>query len=231
MPRVCSEPSQNSKAIMLENGDAGLRKDIGLNHGDKIHVDDKEYGESSVLAKLYDQINSGTAAVSLSAERRHEVQRGVEAREAELQKILSVTNYLIRRKASKDLRPTPPLQDIIAAAKARNSRAEQQPPAAPTVEQEREAPRSPTTIAAAAEELTQEVLSLEEQARVLESQNQYLEIPYESIRILGGKDNELGCGKCATVYRGVWMSRNGAAEVRLGDVGCLELELRVKCVC
>lgn len=200
---------------MLEDDNAALRKDLGLGHGDKIHVDDKDNGASSVLAKLYEQINSGTAAVSLSAERRHEVQRGVEAREAELQKILSVTNYLIRRKASRDMRPVPPLLDIIAAANARNNRAEQSAPA-PTqkVEQEPEAPSSVSTISAISEELSQEVSTLEKQARVLESQNQYLEIPFESIRILGGKENELGCGKCATVYRGVWMSRNGAAEVR-----------------
>lgn len=70
-----------------------------------------------------------------------------------------------------------------------------------------------SNISTFSEELSQEVSTLEEQARVLESQNQYLEIPFESIRILGGKENELGCGKCATVYRGVWMSRNGAAEV------------------
>lgn len=201
---------------MLEDDNAGLRKDIGLGHGDKIHVDDRDYGANSVLAKLFDQINSGTAAVSLSAERRHEVQRGVEAREAELQKILSVTNYLLRRKASKELRRGPSLQDIIAAANARSSRAEQQQATAAAAVAsipEPEAPTSPSTASTASEELSQEVSSLEEQARVLESQNQYLEIPYESIRILGGKENELGCGKCATVYRGVWMSRNGAAEV------------------
>lgn len=173
-----------------------------------------------LLAKIPDccchdtQINSGTAAVSLSAERRHEVQRGVEAREAELQKILSVTNYLIRRKASKDFRPVPPLSDIIAAANARSSSRAQTPPVVDVKEQVPEAPSSVSTISVLSEDLAQDVSSLEEHARVLESQNQYLEIPYESIRILGGKENELGCGKCATVYRGVWMSRNGAAEVR-----------------
>lgn len=52
------EPSQNSKAILLEDGSAGLRKDIGLNHGDKIHVDDLEYGANSVLAKLVDQVHA-----------------------------------------------------------------------------------------------------------------------------------------------------------------------------
>ncbi|KAG6590747.1 TKL/DRK protein kinase [Phytophthora cinnamomi] len=78
-----------STAVMLEDEDAGIRKDIGLAHGDKIHVDDKDNGENSVLAKLFEQINAGAATVSLSAERRHEVQRGVEAREAELRKILS----------------------------------------------------------------------------------------------------------------------------------------------
>ena len=56
---------------------------------------------------------------------------------------------------------------------------------------------------------------LQEQARVLEDQNNYLEIPYDSIRILSGKENELGCGKAATVYRGLWMSKNGAAEVAI----------------
>ena len=59
----------------------------------------------------------------------------------------------------------------------------------------------------------EDVSTLQEQARVLESQNQYLEIPYESIHILSGKENELGCGKAATVYRGLWMNQNSAAEV------------------
>uniref|UniRef100_K3WK92 Protein kinase domain-containing protein n=1 Tax=Globisporangium ultimum (strain ATCC 200006 / CBS 805.95 / DAOM BR144) TaxID=431595 RepID=K3WK92_GLOUD len=209
-----NEAQQNSKAIMLDDDEAGIRKDIGLGHGDKIHVDDKDNGENSVLAKLYDQINSGTASVSLSAERRHEVQRGVEAREAELQKILSVTNYLLRRKASKEFRPAPPLLEIIAAANARsNNRAQIVPVAEEAVEKVPEAPSSVSTVSLISEDLGQDVSNLEEQARVLEAQNQYLDIPYESIRILGGKENELGCGKAATVYRGVWMSRNGAAEV------------------
>ncbi|KAJ0404978.1 hypothetical protein P43SY_004895 [Pythium insidiosum] len=61
----------------------------------------------------------------------------------------------------------------------------------------------------------EDVTNLQEQARVLEEQNEYLEIPYDSIRILSGKENELGCGKCATVYRGLWMNENGAAEVAI----------------
>lgn len=55
---VVAEAQQNSKAIMLEDDNAGIRKDIGLGHGDKIHVDDKDNGESSVLAKLYEQVCS-----------------------------------------------------------------------------------------------------------------------------------------------------------------------------
>lgn len=41
---------------MLEDDNAALRKDLGLGHGDKIHVDDKDNGENSVLAKLYEQV-------------------------------------------------------------------------------------------------------------------------------------------------------------------------------
>ena len=50
--------SQLSTALMLENENAGIRKDIGLAHGDKIHVDDKDNGENSVLAKLFEQVQS-----------------------------------------------------------------------------------------------------------------------------------------------------------------------------
>ena len=45
---------------MLENDTASIRKDIGLAHGDKIHVDDKDNGENSVLAKLFEQVESDT---------------------------------------------------------------------------------------------------------------------------------------------------------------------------
>ncbi|RLN74966.1 hypothetical protein BBJ28_00009528 [Nothophytophthora sp. Chile5] len=206
--------AQASTAVMLENEDAEIRKDIGLAHGDKIHVDDKDNGENSVLAKLFEQINLGTAAVSLSAERRHEVQRGVEAREAELRKILSVTHYLIRRKASQDLKPIPRMADVVEAAIAHESEepASQSPTSRRPVVHRADSIISLT--GSISEELAKEdVSTLQEQARVLESQNQYLEIPYESIHILGGKENELGCGKAATVYRGLWMHRSGAAEV------------------
>lgn len=199
---------------MLENGAAEVRKDIGLAHGDKIHVDDKDNGESSVLAKLYEQINSGTSVVSLSAERRHEVQRGVEAREAELQKILSVTNDLIRRKVSRDFTTAPRLASVVEAASelSIHESTNSSPPSSPSTMHRTDSSRSISLTIA--DELAQEdVSSLEEHARVLESQNEYLEIPYESIHILSGKENELGCGKAATVYRGLWMHRNGAAEV------------------
>lgn len=160
------------------------------------------------------------------------MQKGVEAREAELRKILSVTNFLIRarRKASKDIFP---IESIPEAAKFA-APSPVKPPMDSTsmdVDQNGSAASSETSDsmngstmtedipdqeeqARALESLDQDVSSLQEQARVLESQNQYLEIPYESIRMLGGKENELGCGKAATVYRGLWMNRNGAAEVR-----------------
>lgn len=215
MEQFEKDTQQLATAVMLEDDAAGIRKDIGLAHGDKIHVDDTDNGENSVLAKLYEQINSGSAVVSLSAERRHEVQRGVEAREAELAKILSVTNYLIRRKASRDFTSAPPrLADVAeaAAAHAKRREASTSAPNTPRVVHRTDSARSISLTIT--DELAQEdVSTLEEQARVLESQNEYLEIPYESIHILAGKENELGCGKAATVYRGLWMHRNGAAEV------------------
>lgn len=161
------------------------------------------------------QINSGSAVVSLSAERRHEVQRGVEAREAELQKILSVTNYLIRRKASRDFTAAPRLDGVVeAAAEQAKRETSVSAPTTPRVVHRTDSARSISL--SITDELAQEdVSTLEEQARVLESQNEYLEITYESIHILSGKENELGCGKAATVYRGLWMHRNGAAEVRV----------------
>lgn len=209
-----AKDSQLSTAVMLEDENAGIRKDIGLAHGDKIHVDDTDNGENSVLAKLVEQINSGTAAVSLSAERRHEVQRGVEAREAELRKILSVTHYLIRRKASQDLKPVSRVADVVEEAVSHTKEETEVP--SPTSHHRivHRADSSASLTSSISEELAKEdVTTLQEQARVLESQNQYLEIPYESIHILGGKENELGCGKAATVYRGLWINRNGAAEV------------------
>ncbi|GMF09266.1 unnamed protein product [Phytophthora lilii] len=199
---------------MLEDENASIRNDIGLAHGDKIHVDDKDNGENSVLAKLVEQINSGAAAVSLSAERRHEVQRGVEAREAELRKILSVTHYLIRRKASEDLKPVARMANVVEEAVSYERKETDSP--SPTSQRKvvHRADSSASLTASISEELAKEdVTTLQEQARVLESQNQYLEIPYESIHILSGKENELGCGKAATVYRGIWINRKSAAEV------------------
>ncbi|EEY69419.1 protein kinase, putative [Phytophthora infestans T30-4] len=209
-----AKDSQLSTALMLEDENAGIRKDIGLAHGDKIHVDDKDNGENSVLAKLFEQINSGAAAVSLSAERRHEVQRGVEAREAELRKILSMTHYLIRRKANEDLKPIPRLAGVVEEAVTREKKQTDSP--SPTSQHKviHRADSAVSLTGSISEELAKEdVSALQEHARVLESQNQYLEIPYESIHILSGKENELGCGKAATVFRGLWMNRNSAAEV------------------
>jgi bifunctional DNA-binding transcriptional regulator/antitoxin component of YhaV-PrlF toxin-antitoxin module len=51
---------------MLENEAAEIRKDIGLAHGDKIHVDDKDNGENSVLAKLYEQVKPPSRDLSPS---------------------------------------------------------------------------------------------------------------------------------------------------------------------
>ncbi|RLN90525.1 hypothetical protein BBJ28_00000775 [Nothophytophthora sp. Chile5] len=163
--------AQASTAVMLENEDAEIRKDIGLAHGDKIHVDDKDNGENSVLAKLFEQ-------------------------------------------ASQDLKPIPRMADVVEAAIAHESEepASQSPTSRRPVVHRADSIISLT--GSISEELAKEdVSTLQEQARVLESQNQYLEIPYESIHILGGKENELGCGKAATVYRGLWMHRSGAAEV------------------
>ncbi|DBA02375.1 TPA: hypothetical protein N0F65_007194 [Lagenidium giganteum] len=203
-------------AILLEDDLATLRKDIGLGHGDKIHVDDKNNGESSILAKLVVQINSGSAVVSLSAERRHEVQRGVEAREAELQRILSVTHDLIRRRASRDMR-SPPTSSGSTSASHTTASVPHHSSSDITNDHTSDSQRMRRTHSEASVEDANrdDVSNLQEQARVLESQNKYLEIPYESIRILGGKENELGCGKAATVYRGLWMSTNGAAEVAI----------------
>uniref|UniRef100_H3GCC8 Protein kinase domain-containing protein n=1 Tax=Phytophthora ramorum TaxID=164328 RepID=H3GCC8_PHYRM len=197
-----AKDSQLSTAVMLEDENAGIRNDIGLAHGDKIHVDDKDNGENSVLAKLVEQINSGAAA------------RGVEAREAELRKILSVTHYLIRRKASEDLKPVARMADVVEEAVSHEKKEEDSPSSRSRHPVVHRADSSASLTGSISEELAKEdVSTLQEQARVLESQNKYLEIPYESIHILGGKENELGCGKAATVYRGLWINRNSAAEV------------------
>jgi hypothetical protein len=161
------------------------------------------------------QINSGTVNVSLSAERRHEVQQGVEAREAELQKILSATHDLLRKRVGSNAQLRP-VTTRLSATQA----SEAVVPAPVVAHREIEEPgsnddcvqqngsTSPHSYA------SEDVSNLQEKARVLEEQNEYLEIPKESIRILGGKENELGCGKAATVYRGLWLNKNGAAEVR-----------------
>nr|CCA15639.1 protein kinase putative [Albugo laibachii Nc14]CCA16299.1 protein kinase putative [Albugo laibachii Nc14] len=210
---------RNSKAVFLEDPQALLRKDLGLNHGDKIHVDQRSNGINKGLAKLAQQINSGSLIVSLSAERRHEVQRGVEAREAELKKILSVTHALIRHRKNKRQTDTETSQrkyrsdsvgSVIATYQDRES-----------LNQLEEGPRvaeecnSYTRRRSSTTEDIQFVSDLKAQARKLECQNEYLDIPYDSIRILEGKENELGLGKAATVYRGVWMNSNGAAEVAI----------------
>ncbi|CCI39757.1 unnamed protein product [Albugo candida] len=231
---------RNSKAVFLEDSQALLRKDLGLNHGDKIHVDQHSNGVNKGLAKLAQQvqnlissqilqnhvltwlllkINSGSLIVSLSAERRHEVQRGVEAREAELKKILSVTHALIRHRKNK--------RQTENESSQRKYRSDSVGSVISTY-QDRESlslPDDATNVAedcgsytrrrSSTTEDIQFVSDLKAQARKLECQNEYLDIPYDSIRILGGKENELGLGKAATVYRGVWMNSNGAAEVAI----------------
>lgn len=137
------------------------------------------------------------------------MQKGVEAREAELKKILSETHDLLRRRASRDTRapsstqpPTPPTTEITEVV--------------PVIEPVAEPISNGTTasIAPPEEFPTEDMSNLQEQAQVLRDKNDYLDIPYDSIRILSGKENELGCGKAATVYRGLWINDNGAAEVR-----------------
>jgi len=141
------------------------------------------------------------------------VQRGVEAREAELRKILSVTHYLIRRKACQDLKPVARMADVVEEAVS-HEKEEAKSPSPTRHKVVHRADSAASLTGSISEELAKEdVSTLQEQARVLESQNRYLEIPYESIHILSGKENELGCGKAATVYRGLWINRNSAAEV------------------
>ena len=41
---------------MLDQNDLLIRKDVGLNHGDKIHVEDTGSGPHSVLSTLYQQV-------------------------------------------------------------------------------------------------------------------------------------------------------------------------------
>ncbi|TMW63367.1 hypothetical protein Poli38472_002308 [Pythium oligandrum] len=212
MDEFVNDLERSTRAISLDDDNAALRKDIGLSHGDKIHVGDSMDGEESILDKLVKQINSGVLNVSLSAERRHEVQQGVEAREAELQLILTATHDKIRRRASRremDAKSHPPSAPSSPVSK---------PVPAPSLELDPAAIRKSITtqLSTISDDSSQDdVSNLQEQARVLEEQNEYLEIPYDSIRILNGKENELGCGKAATVYRGLWMNKNGAAEVAI----------------
>ncbi|OQS01170.1 protein kinase [Achlya hypogyna] len=165
-----------SRATILQLDSHRLRNDIGLEHGDKIHVDDLSIGADSVLFKLVQQtkLNSGSDVVSLSAERRHEVELTVEAREAELKHTMSATQDLLEERTKTETQPQEPSADAA-----------------------------------------DEVDELKNQMRVLEAQKRYLDIPYESIRMLDGKENELGIGKCATVYRGMWMTNKSIAEVAI----------------
>lgn len=50
------DAERNLNAIFLTHDDALLRKDAGLNHGDKIHVDDENFGSMAGLAKLAEQV-------------------------------------------------------------------------------------------------------------------------------------------------------------------------------
>ncbi|RHY45869.1 hypothetical protein DYB30_005790, partial [Aphanomyces astaci] len=152
-----------SQATPLVLNGARLQQDIGLTHGDKIHMDDMNSGPDSILAKLVEQLNAGSEVMSLPAERRHEVEYNVQAREKELKSHMSAT------------------ADLIAQSS------------------------DPTNV---------KTKALQVHAEKLGSQQRYLDIPYESIRLLEGKENELGCGKCATVYRGMWIvDHNKVAEV------------------
>ncbi|KAG9413441.1 hypothetical protein AC1031_012658 [Aphanomyces cochlioides] len=159
------EFQSTSQATLLTHNTARLQQDIGLTYGDKIHMDDMSTGPDSILARLVEQMNAGSEVMSLPAERRHEVEYNVQAREKELKKHISMT------------------ADMIEMAKAAPSDGSK----------------------------TKE---LQVQAERLDSQQRYLDIPYDSIRLLDGKENELGCGKCATVYRGMWIvDSNKVAEV------------------
>ncbi|KDO32331.1 TKL/DRK protein kinase [Saprolegnia parasitica CBS 223.65] len=180
-----------SQATILQLDSHRLRNDIGLEHGDKIHVDDLSIGADSVLFKLVQQLNSGSDVVSLSAERRHEVELTVEAREAELKRTMSATQDLLEEKSKRE-----PLEPVVDGETTRN-------------DDDDAKDHGSTAI------VTNEVDDLKNQMRVLEAQKQYLDIPYESIRLLDGKENELGIGKCATVYRGMWMTKKSIAEVAI----------------
>ncbi|ETW07434.1 TKL/DRK protein kinase, variant 1 [Aphanomyces invadans] len=156
------ESQSMSQATPLVHNAARLQQDIGLTHGDKIHMDDMNAGPDSILAKLVEQLNAGSEVMSLPAERRHEVEYNVQAREKELKRNISAT------------------ADLIAQADPANVQTK----------------------------------ALQVQAEKLDSQQRYLDIPYDTIRLLEGKENELGCGKCATVYRGMWIvDSNKVAEV------------------
>ncbi|ETV84086.1 TKL/DRK protein kinase, variant 2 [Aphanomyces astaci] len=160
---VFHESQSMSQATPLVLNGARLQQDIGLTHGDKIHMDDMNSGPDSILAKLVEQLNAGSEVMSLPAERRHEVEYNVQAREKELKSHMSAT------------------ADLIAQSS------------------------DPTNV---------KTKALQVHAEKLGSQQRYLDIPYESIRLLEGKENELGCGKCATVYRGMWIvDHNKVAEV------------------
>jgi bifunctional DNA-binding transcriptional regulator/antitoxin component of YhaV-PrlF toxin-antitoxin module len=192
----------------MEKNELGLRKHIGIGHGDKIHVEDRNTGGHSILAKLSSKMSTDSPIMSLSAERRHEVQRGVEAREAELKEMHSNILDMIRKRAKRKPITSPQSSKNLSPNKIEPTISHGSPEKLP--------PPIPNLFNTAPEKQgvhTDDVADLQEQARLVESQNQYLEIPYDSIRILGGKENELGCGKAAAVYRGLWMSQNGAAEV------------------
>jgi hypothetical protein len=138
----------------------------------------------------------------------------VEAREEELQKILSATHDLLRKRVGTHAQlrpvataPAEPASEAIVPVPV-IAHKEVSEPESNGAGLQQNGSGSPHGYA------PEDVSNLQEKARVLEEQNEYLEISKESIRILGGKENELGCGKAATVYRGLWLNNNGAAEVR-----------------
>lgn len=57
--------------------------------------------------------------------------------------------------------------------------------------------------------------NLEKQLHQLQHESRYLDIPRSEITILSGKKNELGLGKAATVYHGIWHHNGGSIDVAL----------------
>ena len=200
----CNEKfNLNTNAKILKQEESLL--DLGIQHGDKLHMESNRVASSLLQLSTSNDVTSGM--ISLSAERRHDVQESIKFRENDIKERIAATQLLVKEALQK-WNGRQSKEEMITTSsslrKRKNAAISKEEPPPPALQ-----------------DLKQQVSNLKEAQT-------YLEIPFSDIRILPGKVNELGLGKAATVYRGLWMNASGNAEVAIKAFRYFNLTDKIK---